>query len=46
VARNANIQPFDIAGVVAAPVVHANTDELNDYEIDDTNSIIAVGDIP
>jgi hypothetical protein len=46
-ARNANIQPFDVAGVVAAPIVHANADELDDYEIDDDDSIIAVGeDIP
>ena len=28
VARNANLQPFDVAGVVAAPIVHANADEL------------------
>jgi hypothetical protein len=27
-ARNANLQPFDVAGVVAAPIVHANADEL------------------
>ena len=45
-ARNANIQPFDIAGVMAAPIIHANADELNDYEIDNDDSIIAVGDIP
>ena len=45
-ARNANLQPFDVTGVVAAPIVHANADELDDYEIDDDNGIIAVGDIP
>jgi hypothetical protein len=45
-ACNANIQPFDVAGVVAAPIVHANVDELDDYEIDDDDGIIAVGDIP
>jgi len=45
-ARNANLQPFDVAGVVAAPIVHANADELDDYKIDDDNGIIAVGDIP
>ena len=45
-ARNANIQPFDVAGVVAAPIVHANADELDDYEIDDDDGIIAVEDIP
>jgi hypothetical protein len=45
-ACNANLQPFQIAGVVTAPIVHANTDELDDYEIDDDNGITAVGDIP
>jgi hypothetical protein len=45
-ARNANLQPFDVAGVVAAPTVHANADELDDYEIDDDDGIIAVEDIP
>jgi hypothetical protein len=46
-ACNANIQPFDVAGVVAAPIVHANVDELDDYEIDDNDGIIAVEeDIP
>jgi len=39
-------QPFDVAGVMAAPIIHANADELNDYEIDNDDSIIAVGDIP
>jgi hypothetical protein len=32
--------------VGAAPIVHANTDELDDYNIDNNNDIIAVGDIP
>ncbi len=32
--------------MVAAPIVHANVDELDDYEIDDDDNIIAVGDIP
>jgi hypothetical protein len=32
--------------VVAAPIVHANADKLDDYEIDDDEGIIAVGDIP
>ena len=45
-ACNANLQPFDVAGVEAAPIVHANADELDDYEIDNDNGIIAVGDIP
>ncbi len=45
-ARNANLQPFDVAGVVTASIVHANADELDDYEIDDNNGIIAVEDIP
>jgi hypothetical protein len=45
-ACNANLRPFNVAGVVAALIVHANTDELDDYETDDVNGIIAVGDIP
>ncbi len=45
-ARNANLRPFDVAGVVAAPIVHANADKLDDYEIDDNDGIIAIGDIP
>ncbi len=46
VARNANLQPFDVAGVVTASIVHANTNKLDNYKIDDNNGIIAVGDIP
>jgi hypothetical protein len=45
-ACNANLQPFDVAGVAAAPIVHANADEFVDYKIDDDDGIIAVGDIP
>ncbi len=46
-ARNANIQPLDIAGVWAAPpLVHANVDKLDAYEGDDDDGIIAVADIP
>ena len=45
-ARNANLQPFDIAGVGAAPIVHANAEKINDYKIDNNGGIIAVGDIP
>jgi hypothetical protein len=46
-ACNANIQPFDVAGVVAAPIVHTNANELDDYDIDGDDGIIAVGeDIP
>jgi hypothetical protein len=40
-ARNANLRPL-----VAAPIVHANADELDDNKIDDNDGIIAVGDIP
>jgi hypothetical protein len=32
--------------VVAAPIVHTNADDLDDYEIDDNDGIIAIGDIP
>jgi len=46
VACNANLRPFDIAGVAAAPIVHANVDKLVDYKIDNDNGIIAIGDIP
>jgi hypothetical protein len=28
-ARNANLQPFDVAGVAAAPIVHANVDKFH-----------------
>ena len=45
-ARNANLQPFDVTGVVAAPIVHTNADELGDYKIDDDYGIIAIRDIP
>ena len=45
-ARNANLQPFNVAGVEAAPIVHANADELDDYKIDNNDGIIDVGDIP
>jgi hypothetical protein len=45
-ACNASLHPFDVAGVVAASIVHANVDELDDYEIDDDDGIIAVEDIP
>ena len=31
---------------MAALIVHANSDELDDYKIDDDNGIIAVEDIP
>jgi hypothetical protein len=45
-ACNANLRPFDVAGVAAAPILHANTDKFVDYKIDDGDGIIAVGDIP
>jgi hypothetical protein len=45
-ARNANLRPFDVSGVVAAPIVHTNADELDDYKIHDDDGIIAFGDIP
>ena len=45
-ARNANLQPFNVAGMVAVPIVQANADELDNYKIDDDDGIIAVGDIP
>ncbi len=45
-ACNANLQPFHVAGVEAAPIVHANADKLDDYEIDDDDGIIAVVNIP
>jgi len=46
VACNANLQPFDVAGVVAALIVHTNADKLDNYEIDNDDGIIAVEDIP
>ncbi len=45
-ACNANLRLFDIAGVAAAPIVHANVDEFIDYKIDNNDGIIAVGDVP
>ncbi len=40
VARNANLEPLDTAGGIAASlVVHANADKLNDYECDNNNGI-------
>ena len=42
----ANLQLFDVTGVVAARIVHVNADKLNNYKIDDNDGIIAVGDIP
>ncbi len=45
-ACNANLRPFDITGVAAALIVHANADEFVDYKIDDDNGIIAIGDVP
>jgi hypothetical protein len=32
-ARNANLQPFDITGVGAASIVHANADKIDDYKL-------------
>jgi len=45
-ARNANLHPFDVAGVTAVLIVHTNAVELDDYKIDCDNGSIAVGDIP
>jgi hypothetical protein len=45
-ARNANLWSFNVAGVAAAPIVHANVDKFIDYKIDDDDRIIAVGDVP
>jgi hypothetical protein len=45
-APNANLRPFDVAGVAAAPIIHANADKFVDYKIDNNDGIIAVGDIP
>jgi hypothetical protein len=45
-ARNANLRPYDVAGVAAAPIVHANADKFVDYKIDNDDRIIAIGDIP
>ncbi len=45
-ACNANLQPFDVIGVAAAPIVHANADKFVDYKIDNSDGIIAIGDVP
>ncbi len=46
-ACNANLEPFNVAEVVAAPsIVPANKDELDNCKIDNGEGIIAVGDIP
>jgi hypothetical protein len=41
-ACNANLRPFDVSGVAAAPIVHANADKFVDYESNDDDGIIAV----
>jgi hypothetical protein len=46
VACNANLQPFDVSGVAAAPIMHTNADELDNNDIDDDDDIKAVRDIP
>ena len=46
VACNTNLQPFDVSGVAAAPIMHTNADELDNNDIDDDDDIKAVGDIP
>ncbi len=45
-ACNANLRPLNLAGVAAAPIVHANADKFVNYEINNDDGIIAVGDIP
>ncbi len=45
-ARNSNLKPFDVTGVAAAPTIHANTNKLDKYKIDDDDNIIAIGEIP
>jgi hypothetical protein len=47
VAHNANLEPLDVAGVMAASsIVHANADKLGDYKIGNNDGIIVMGDIP
>ena len=45
-ARNANLQPFDVTGVAAVPIIHTNANKLVYNKIDDDNGIIAMEDIP
>ncbi len=45
-ACNANLRLFDVAGAAAVPIVHTNVDEFVNYEIDNDDGIIAIGDIP
>ena len=40
-ARNANLQPFDVAEVAAVLIIHANANKLVYYKIDDNDGIIA-----
>jgi hypothetical protein len=37
-AHNTNLQPFDVAGVAAMPIVHANADKFVDYIIDNDDN--------
>ncbi len=46
-AHNANLEPFDVAGAAGTSlIVHANTDKLDNYKIDNDNGIMAVEDTP
>ena len=45
-ACNANLQPFNVAGVVESLCVHANADKLGNYKSVNNDGIIIVVDIP
>jgi hypothetical protein len=46
-ALNANLVPFNVAGVVASLIVHANANKINDNKNNDnSNSSMAVDNIP
>ncbi len=45
VARNANLEPFDVAGVNAPMIIRANNDDINKIS-DDNNCILLIATIP
>ena len=46
-ALNATLEPFNVTGVEALSIIHANADKIDHFKTnDDNNGIIAVNNIP